>query len=155
MGIGPSTGQASFHWDRIMFELVYVSTAVVPFTTADLLALLARSRENNEKAGLTGMLLYKDGNIMQALEGEEAAVIAVHAKIQQDPRHRGLITLLRGPIAERQFPEWSMGLRDLRSPEVRATLGFSPFLNTALTGQEFSADPTRCQKLLLSFKKAM
>lgn len=138
-----------------MFELVYVSSAVVPFTTEELLAILAKSRENNARAGLTGMLLYKDGNIMQALEGEERAVREVHARIQRDPRHRGMLTLIQGPIAERQFPQWSMGLRDLRSPEVMATPGISPFLNTPLTGQEFSSDPTRCQRLLLTFKRAM
>ena len=138
-----------------MFQLVYISSAVVPFTKAQLLDLLAKSRENNEKSGLTGLLLYKDGNIMQALEGEEDAVRTTHARIERDSRHRGLLTLLQGPIAERQFPEWSMGLRDLRSPEVMSAPGFSPFLNTPLTGQEFSANSRECEKLLLSFKKNM
>lgn len=138
-----------------MFHLVYVSTAVAPFSKAELLALLARSRENNAASGITGMLLYKDGNFMQVLEGEEDAVLATHARIGRDPRHRGLMTLLQEPIAERRFSEWSMGFRDLRSPEVTSAPGFSRFLNTSLTGREFSSDPTRSEKLLLTFKKAM
>jgi hypothetical protein len=48
-----------------------------------------------------------------------------------------------------------MALRDLHSPEVLSNPGFSPFLNTPLTGREFSSDPARCQKLLLTFKKSM
>ena len=138
-----------------MFQLVYISSAVQLFSKADLLELLARSRQNNEAAGLTGMLLYKEGSFMQVLEGEERAVLATHARIERDRRHRGLITLLKEPIAGRRFPEWSMALRELDSDEVQATPGFSPFLNTPLTGEEFSGRPKESERLLLSFKKMM
>ena len=53
------------------------------------------------------------------------------------------------------FPECTMGFRDLASAEVRATPGFSEFLSTPLTGAEFSADPTRFQRPLLTFKRSM
>lgn len=138
-----------------MFFLVYVSSAVRPFSRSELEDLLATSRDNNARAGITGMLLYKDGNFMQVLEGEEGAVRALYDKIGDDPRHRGEITLREGFTEERQFPDWSMGFRDLQSPEARAIPGFSEFLNTPLTGREFSEDPTRAQKLLLTFKKTM
>jgi Sensors of blue-light using FAD len=138
-----------------MFFTVYSSSAVKLFSQAELLDLLAQSRENNTSLGITGMLLYKDGNFMQVLEGEEETVQALVAKIARDPRHRGIITLLRGPLEERQFPDWSMGFRDLNSAEVLSMPGYNEFLNTPLTGEEFSADSTRCQKLLLMFKKNM
>ncbi len=57
-----------------MFFLVYVSSAVRPFSRVDLDDLLATSRANNARVGITGMLLYKDGNFMQVLEGDEEAV---------------------------------------------------------------------------------
>lgn len=138
-----------------MFFMVYVSSAVNLFSPNELVDLLAKSRQNNKERGITGMLLYKDGNFMQVLEGEESAVRTLHAKIQNDPRHRGLITLLQGYQEARQFPNWSMGFRDLASPEVQSLAGYNEFLNTSLTGAEFSDDPTRCQRLLLSFKKNM
>jgi hypothetical protein len=138
-----------------MISLTYVSTAVEPFTPADLTALLAGCRERNARAGVTGMLLYKDRNFMQVLEGEPDAVRGVHARIERDPRHRGLLTLLQESVDAPQFPDWSMGFRDLESDEVRAMPGYSDFLRTPLTGAEFVADPTRSQKLLLSFKKNM
>ena len=105
--------------------------------------------------GITGMLLYNDGNFMQVLEGEEEGVRDLFGKITRDPRHRGIITLLQEHQRERQFPEWSMGFRDLNSPEVLSTPGYSEFLNTPLTGEEFSSAPPRAQKLLLMFKKHM
>lgn len=138
-----------------MFYLVYVSSATRPFSEADLSDLLETSRENNAKLGITGMLLYKDGNLMQVLEGEEELVRALYEKIGTDPRHDGAITLHQSFAQERQFPDWSMGFRNLDSPELRTVPGYSEFLNSPLTGGEFSADPSRSQRLLLTFKRTM
>ena len=140
-----------------MYQIVYVSSAAVHFAKPDLYALLAKSRTNNTRAGVTGMLLYRDGNFMQVLEGEEGAVRAVYERIERDPRHHGSMVLLRGETPGRHFPDWSMGFRDLSSPEERAAAagGFSDLLNTPLTGAEFATDPSRAQRLLLSFKANM
>jgi hypothetical protein len=138
-----------------MFSLVYVSSAVKPFSKAELLTLLEKSRENNTSLGISGMLLYKDGNFLQVLEGEEQKVRTLFAKIADDPRHKGSAILLQGVEKERTFPDWSMGFRDLRSPEAAATAGFSDFLNIPLTDAEFSLQPGRAKKLLLLFKKNM
>lgn len=138
-----------------LFFIIYISSATHLFTKPELLELLTKCRDNNTKLGLTGMLLYKDGSFMQVLEGDEATVRALYAKVEADPRHRGVIVLLQGRTDERQFPDWSMGFRDLNSPEVVTTSGYHEFLNTPLTDQQFFADPTRCQKLLLAFKKNM
>jgi hypothetical protein len=138
-----------------MFFLVYVSSAIRLLSGEDLRALLATCRKNNSELGVTGMLLYKDGNFMQALEGDEEAVRGLYARIEADPRHGGEIVLQQGSAERRQFPDWSMGFRDLDSPEVRSTPGYSEFLNAPLTGQEFSGNPSRAQKLLLTFKRTM
>jgi hypothetical protein len=141
--------------EEYMFSLVYVSSAVTPFSVADLTELLSISHRHNAPLGITGMLLYKDGNVMQVLEGDKATVLQLYSKIGRDPRHRNLITILQGPVEHRTFADWSMGFRDLRSMGADRTPGYSEFLNTPLTGQEFSADPTRCQRLLMTFKKSM
>jgi hypothetical protein len=65
------------------------------------------------------------------------------------------VILLRRAIAEREFQSWSMGFRNLHSPEVHAIEGYSDLLNYELTGKEFQKDPSLAQKLLLSFKKNM
>lgn len=138
-----------------LFQIVSVSSAVEVFTKEALVALLKDSRERNTKRGITGVLLYKDGNFLHAIEGEQAEVEALSAKIRTDPRHTGVIVLLRGPIAERQFQDYSMAFYDLNTPEVHALPGYNDFLNTPLTGKEFLGNPTRMQKLLLVFKKTM
>ena len=138
--------------DKTYFH-VYISSANSLLSKEAILNLLNRSRENNAKLGITGLLLYKDGNFMQVIEGSEEAINKLVEKIYDDPRHHGIITLLNGYKEHREFPDWSMGFRDLNSPEIKSLPGFSEFLNTPLTGEEFISNPSRCQKLLLNFKK--
>ena len=52
-----------------MFYLIYVSSAIKLMHDDELLLLLEKARENNSRLGITGMLLYKEGNFMQMLEG--------------------------------------------------------------------------------------
>ena len=137
-----------------LISLIYVSSALVPFSKGDLTILLETSRRNNALIDVTGMLVYRDGNFMQAIEGEEQTIHKLQEKIECDPRHGGLITLLTQRIETRQFPEWSMGFRNLADPALRIIPGYSEFLNTPLDAA-FKAAPTRAQKLLLSFKSKM
>ena len=120
-----------------LFSLIYVSSAVETFSNEELVSLLQTRRGNNTADRVTGMLLYKEGNFMQVLEGEEEKVRRLHDRIQRDPRHRGLITLLEQRTAERQFSGWSMGFRNLSDPGVRETPGYSEFLNVSLNDERF------------------
>ena len=92
---------------------------------------------------------------MQALEGEEQAVRQVHDRITKDPRHRGLMTLLKGPIEKRAFSEWSMGFRNLDSTDFKKTPGYSEFMNVNWRGGEMLANPGNALKLLMVFRDSM
>jgi hypothetical protein len=136
-----------------MFSLTYVSTAVQPFLIDELRELLTKSRANNATLSVTGMLLYKDGSFMQALEGEEQVVLTLANKIHDDPRHKGMVTLYTGHSPERQFADWSMGFQNLNAPEVAHIPGYSSFLSVPLTDEAFRFNPDRAMKLLLVFRK--
>lgn len=136
--------------------MTYVSSATELFTTPQLTNLLERSREANERAGISGMLLYKDGNFMQTVEGPAAAVEDLEARLASDPRHRGMLVLLRGERQQREFDGWSMGFRDLGAADDLAGVeGYSEFLDTPLTADAFGDDPDASQRLLLAFKRHM
>ena len=120
-----------------MISLTYVSSATTILTPDELLALLQTARDNNGRLGLTGMLLYKDGNFMQVLEGEEAPLRDLHKKIAKDSRHSGLIKLLDHPIETRQFPSWSMAFTNLDDAPASSIPGYSEFLNLSLTEPSF------------------
>ncbi|MEO5819763.1 MAG: BLUF domain-containing protein [Vicinamibacteraceae bacterium] len=135
--------------------LVYVSSATVLFSKEELLALLASSRENNHRLGVSGMLLYKDGNLMQVLEGERDTVRGLYARIATDPRHKGVLLLMEGSCEARQFEDWSMAFRDLTASDEEVVAGYNEFFNTPLTAAAFAANPSRAQKLLMTFRRAM
>ncbi|MCW5770971.1 MAG: BLUF domain-containing protein [Rhodospirillaceae bacterium] len=110
-------------------SLVYVSSARRPYPDDALMALLAKSRRNNAAAGVTGLLLYDEGNFIQALEGPPDAVGATFARIERDPAHHQLIRMFEGTAPERQFGEWSMGFADIARFRDRDIPGLSDFLD--------------------------
>ncbi len=138
-----------------MIYLVYVSSATRLLTQAELVELLAQSRDKNLKLGVTGMLLYQDGNFMQVLEGEADAVRPLfYGSIMQDPRHHDIIVLDEGELAERQFPDWSMGFRDLGKLAKQGMPGFNSFMSQSRYIKDFRTDATGCWDLLKSFRDA-
>ncbi len=136
-----------------MFCLVYVSAAVTWFSERALRELLQQCRHSNAQAGITGMLLYKDGNFMQTLEGEESAVRALQQRIAADRRHQGMVVLHTSRIKRRQFADWSMGFTDLGLPADQLPAGYTEFLDTALVGPAFQAAPRRCMDLMHVFRQ--
>lgn len=135
-----------------MHQLVYVSAATHAFTKSELLELLNKARANNQRLGITGLLLFKDGDFIQLLEGDKSAVKALFDTISADPRHTGTIVLHEGETSHRLFNDWSMGFRDLSDPQVQATPGFSQFMNKPLHADAFKDDPNGCMDLLSLFK---
>jgi hypothetical protein len=138
-----------------MYSLTYVSSASTRFSREALKRLLDQCAFANKAVGVTGMLLYQDGNFMQVLEGHEHSVRGLYAKIERDPRHMGLITLLQGEIEERQFPTWSMGFREITRDPGPIEDGYTHFMNSKISDVQFAANPTRAQSLLLKFKQGM
>lgn len=97
----------------MQYYLIYISSSNGLLTKGQLDNILEGSRRNNAAMGITGMLLYYGGNIIQLLEGEEEKVKQLYQVIAQDERHKGIIKLLDGYSEERIFPDWSMGFRVL------------------------------------------
>ena len=136
-----------------MYFLVYVSAAVTWFSETELRALLTSARARNEAADITGMLLYKDGNFMQALEGPEPAVRGLYKRIEADRRHRGLVVLDCGTQEARQFARWNMAFHDISEGHGDMPSGYSRFMDEPLNSQRFAQHPGRCHELLQLFKE--
>ena len=96
-----------------LYRVLYCSRNSIPgapdVVAEDILAILARSRHNNARDGVTGGLLYSTGCFAQVLEGPADVVEAAFERIQCDERHTDVTVLQAGPIAKRDFPDWSMG----------------------------------------------
>ncbi len=59
----------------MVYFLLYVSSATNLFSRKDLDVILDMSRRNNTALAVSGILLYKDGNLMQLLEGENGQLL--------------------------------------------------------------------------------
>lgn len=110
-----------------MKRLVYVSAATVPFTDASLAQLLRISRDNNTRDGITGMLVYRDGDFLQILEGEADPVLKTYQRISRDSRHGRILTLDDSSIDTREFSDWSMGFKRISREEM--PVGFVDFFD--------------------------
>lgn len=135
--------------DCPIFQKVYTSTATTPFSSDELAALLTKARAKNSAVNLSGLLLYKDRKFIQLLEGPESQVRATYSRIEQDPRHRNCVLLLKHFVPERLFSDWSMGFRELTDLEINALPGFNPFLQPAAPGAPPPAKARAAVSLLL------
>jgi hypothetical protein len=138
----------------MLYTLVYVSSAVVEFTAEDLRAMLKKIRPRNEACSITGMLLYRDGCFVQAMEGEKEAVLALQQKIYLDPRHHNIITLYQSEIPQRMFASWSMGFKNLGDLDPAENAGYTDFLSQPITPAAMAANPSHARKLLEIFRAA-
>jgi hypothetical protein len=111
-----------------MYHIIYVSSARKLYSKEDLLQLLEKSRKNNARNGITGALFYRDGNFLQVIEGEEAAVKTLYKKIKADHDHKGIIKIIEEEIPECEFPDWKMAFYDFSSQLAEVPEGFSDFL---------------------------
>ena len=97
----------------MIFTTAYTSTMVRPLSDPELVDLLVESRARNADRGITGLLLYRRGRVMQMLEGDERVVRNLYDRIAMDVRHEQVTNVWSGVTAQRRFPDWTMGFEDL------------------------------------------
>jgi hypothetical protein len=110
-----------------MYQVVYSSAAVEPFSEAQLTELLARARRSNARLGVTGMLLYHEGSFLQVVEGDGDVPEALFQSISKDKRHHRIVPLLRRQVEGRHFEKWTMGFAVAKNLPINMP-GFSDYL---------------------------
>jgi hypothetical protein len=128
---------------------IYSSRASAVIRDAEVQALLASARRNNAAQGITGMLLFIEGSFFQVLEGSEDAVDRIYEVIARDPRHDRVTQIIREPIAQRSFAEWSMGFEALGREDAQRLVGANDFFGSAACLERIN--PGRARKLLVAF----
>jgi Sensors of blue-light using FAD len=134
-----------------LYCLVYVSIANQKMSDRHLEALLKKAMEKNEKSAITGMLLYRDGFFIQALEGEQETIENLFATIAKDERHRDVILVYSSPIKQRGFPDWTMGFNRIDDNDAGIIKGYTDFLKQP-TPAFFNHYATEVDILLSRFK---
>jgi len=125
-----------------IYRLVYYSRNHVAADAATFALevddILAKSRVNNARDGITGALMFNAGCFAQVLEGPLDKVEAAFERIQQDERHGEVSLLTMEQVATRSFPHWAMGFVGLSDENARrfAAIGSS----TGFEPSRFSGD---------------
>jgi hypothetical protein len=116
-----------------MHAIAYVSSASWNLLQEQLDRIVSESRRLNALNGITGVLLYCDGNFMQYFEGEDHAVIETFARIRASESHYQINELMNQPILEREFGDWAMNFLE-PSPDEFVELAASRWKGAAQTG---------------------
>ncbi len=90
-------------------HIAYVSLSRAPLEPKVLSDILKVSARNNERDGITGVLMYHNELFFQVLEGEDRAVGQCYNRISIDPRHSSIVKNLDETVEVRSFSDWLMG----------------------------------------------
>lgn len=145
----PNTPADALPMTPRLIQLIYASAAGHELRAEELAALLETSRVNNARLGLTGMLLYAEGSLFQVLEGQPEVVESLYAKIERDPRHEQVTTIIKEPIPKRSFDAWTMGFHKVSNEELVSLSGVNDFFGK---GAMVTVDAGRARKLLAAFR---
>lgn len=128
--------------------------------------ILAKSRINNRRNGLVGVLYFGDSCFFQCLEGEQSAVDALYARLQSDERHKDIKMLSRESISALSYTDWAMKFVPLEK-EMTSLLKeggfkkFDPYLFDDAMVQKVmnllraSTDPTTATEIETSLRQSM
>ncbi|MEY3219460.1 MAG: hypothetical protein RIT27_817 [Pseudomonadota bacterium] len=94
-------------------QLIYMSVSAKELTTEDLEQILEASRRNNAEKQITGLLVIKGRTFLQVLEGDSEVIKPLFQKLREDQRHREISIVSWETIENRNFPNWSMGFKNL------------------------------------------
>ena len=131
-----------------LLQIIYISRStfespeVVNKIEPNVARILAKSRVNNRKNELVGVLYFGDGVFFQCLEGEEEAVNTLLAKLEADRRHKDLKVISKKYIDKLSFGDWAMKFAPLDDQITRflkenGFKSFDPYLFSGEIINEF------------------
>lgn len=106
-------------------QILYRSIARQPHEQREILDILRKSQSNNQRKQISGLLIFRDGQYLQFLEGPDVAVNALFEVISQDPRHHDIEIIDQLNVESMVMPTWAMGYF---SPELDPTATQDSFL---------------------------
>lgn len=109
----------------MLAQMLYVSTAVGPVTTAVTGTILRSAQAFNANNGITGVLCQGQGVWLQVLEGKRSEIDALYGRIAADRRHTNVQMLGFEDITKRRYGAWAMAHVDMT--------GADPLLEVSLS----------------------
>jgi len=151
--------------------LIYVSKADHLMRTAELCLILEQSKKWNKDHGITGMLIYIQGQFakissrrisseisgrfMQILEGSKYEVERIFNIICADPRHHDIIVLKREDIVSRNFESWTMGFKTFYLNDYCDVPGYFNLDSSFLRSEELQSSNIPLQFLKSFYRRGI
>lgn len=130
-----------------VYQLIYVSDKINTFVPRDVNSILSSARKNNEKHGITGLLVELPKHFIQILEGNQGRVKQTFNRISHDSRHQNVRVILGQNIEFREIEAWEMGFSaELNESQLNDALHI---LNTFSKKQSFTDIQGQSLKILL------
>lgn len=89
--------------------ICYISDSLEHECLDKLKALYVKAKSNNLTHNITGVLIYKNQNFLQVLEGEDIKVDKTFNRIKSDSRHKNIFKVINTSIDERIFEDYNFG----------------------------------------------
>lgn len=89
--------------------ICYISDSQHDESHNSLQASYLKARINNTKNNITGILIYKNGNFLQVLEGKKDIVDFAYNRISLDRRHKNIFKVINANIDQRIFEDYNFG----------------------------------------------
>jgi hypothetical protein len=120
-----------------MKRIKYVSQFSRELEPADLTALEEQCVRNNQKSGITGVLMVSGNLFFQVLEGPEHAVDGLFESILHDDRHTRVLKLAdEQEVRDRLFPDWAMKVVSLDPSRAERLEPLHALLQTVVEQKE-------------------
>lgn len=105
-----------------LLQLTYISDIAPGLSREQIAAIHQQAERNNQRLGITGVLLVTSRHFLQLLEGPAELVKTRFKLIAADPRHQSVRLVSERLVQQRQFPHWQMGLKRLLDQDEHADL---------------------------------
>lgn len=134
-----SSAAAILMREKTMHRFIYVRHASKGTSFEDFGDISAKSKINNLRDGLTGVLLWANGTFIQLIEGPKRELDLTIARIEMDIRHSGMMKLSYKKVTEIICVDWAMGCYPMPAAEFRSS--FTDALDVTETIRKFGEAP--------------
>ncbi|TVZ27320.1 FAD-dependent sensor of blue light [Gillisia sp. Hel_I_86] len=111
----------------MQYAISYVSSVNPSLTEEKIQQVLNYSRNRNNENGITGILLYSDGNFFQVLEGKKELLESLFSRVKTDKRHQNVMVIFEKEVSLPKFDMYQSNFISLNSrfPSENIALYFS------------------------------
>lgn len=96
-----------------LIRLIYISESLIENQLeTELISILDSARAFNSQHNISGVLLHRNGEFIQCLEGQRTVINRLYGRITHDSRHHKLRVVDYERIPERRFSHWYMRYAD-------------------------------------------